>query len=128
MVVKEEPSKTQSEQKPLERDRFLTVCLLIYRLVYLCVIVGGIVLIVYFGITKPVELSSGKETGITIFYRAILDFDLKMIISVALNLGLLGLWWRERHIRKTSIRREHVRVEQFESREDPNRTSSGLKE
>ena len=106
----------------------LIIILWVFRLAFLAILLAGIALIVYLGITRPLEVTSGKTTVIHVGYQAILKARLEVIIPWTIAVFTVGLWVRERHISRTAIRREHKRVEECEKGKDPNRTSSGLKD
>lgn len=88
----------------------------------------GVALILYVSIVLPLKYSAGKETTISLIYKVVLDTRVEVILPWVLVALFAGLWRRERQIRKMSVRREHVRVEELEKDKDPNRTSSGLDE
>lgn len=100
----------------------------LFRLLRWAVAFGGTALILYVAIVLPLKYGAGKKTTISLIYNLVLDARLEVILPYVLAALFAGLWRRERQIRKMSVRREHVRIEEFEKIVDPNRTSSGLDE
>lgn len=82
----------------------------------------------YAGVALPVKYSAGQETSVTFVAKALLDMDVHIWLPYGVAVLLAGLWKRERTLRKRTIRREHKRIEVFEKKIDPNRTSSGFEE
>ena len=99
-----------------------------YRLGRYAVIALGVVGSLYVGIALPIKYTAGQETVLNIFYRAVLDLKLGIIIPYVLILIFFILWQRERKVRKSSVKREHQRVVELEKTKDPSRTSSGFEE
>src|SRR5947207_3432730 len=100
----------------------------VFRLLRLLVWFGGISLIVYLAIPLPLSYTAGKETSLHLLLGLISDLKLHVVIPYPVVALFLGLWLRERHVRKTSVEREHRRVAELERLIDPGRTSSGLEE
>ncbi len=82
----------------------------------------------YVGVALPVKYSAGQETSVSFVAKALLDIEVHIWLPYLVAIALAGLWKRERSLRKRTIRREHKRVEAFEQKIDPNRTSSGFEE
>ena len=121
--------KRPPETNEAERvARPFVVILESFRLARWIVVGAVIVLSVYVGVALPLKYSAGKETVISLVYKVVLDARLEVILPYVIAALFAGLWRRERRLRKTSVRREHVRVEKLERNKDPNRTSSGLEE
>lgn len=108
--------------------RKLLIITRVFNLLDLGVMFGGAALIVYLGIALPISYSAGKSTTIDLLVRVITDLKLHVVIPYVLAAALACLWRRERHLRKTAVRREHERVELLEKQIDSSRTSSGLQE
>ena len=112
-----------------EKQRLRTIHIIeLYRLARWVMSVLGVALLLYVGIVLPLSYTAGKQTGINVFFKAVLDLDLFVILPWVGVAVLFVLWRVERFIRKTSVRREHTRVEKLEKDRNPNRTSSGLEE
>ena len=127
-VVSDTPlSNTNEEREERLARQFYTIAER-FRLARWVVAFAGVALIVYVAIPLPLKYSAGKETAISLVYNVVLDARLEVILPYIVAAVFAGLWKRERRIRKTSIRREHERIETFEKNKDPNRTSSGLEE
>lgn len=93
-------------------------------------LIWGVVIVgcFYVGVALPVKYSAGQETSVTFVVKALLDMKVHIWLPYLVAIGLAGLWKRERSLRKRTIRREHKRVEAFEKKIHPNRTSSGFEE
>ena len=91
------------------------------------VIVGVvIVLAIYFGVYKPIEVSVGQET--TIHY--LLDFvaDVKLHVWMAWGVAATAsaVAWRERKLRMRERKEKDPRIAALESKLDEGRTSSNM--
>lgn len=125
------PENDQDDKVLGERNKIVRRFVIIqewFRLARWVVAFSGVALIVYLGIALPLEYSAGKETVIRLFYKVVLDAKLEVILPTAIAALFASLWGRERWIRKSSVRREHERIERLEKKIDPNRTTSGLEE
>lgn len=93
-------------------------------------LIWGVVIVgcFYVGVALPVKYSAGQATSVTFVVKALLDMKVHIWLPYLVAIGLAGLWKRERSLRKRTIRREHKRVEAFEKKIHPNRTSSGFEE
>lgn len=91
-----------------------------YRLARWIIGFGGAALLLYIGIVLPLSYTAGKETFINVVTKAVLDLDLYILLPWVGAVVLFGLWQVERFLRKTSVRREHTRVEKLEKDRDPN--------
>lgn len=127
-VVSDAPLSSTNEEREERLARSFYVIAERFRLARWVVAFAGVALIVYVAIPLPLKYTAGKETAISLVYSVVLDARLEVILPYILAVLFAGLWGRERRIRKTSIRREHERIEAFEKIKDPNRTSSGLEE
>lgn len=94
----------------------------------ICAWFSGFSLFGFVTIVLPVIYSAGRETTIHLTYEWLLSAQVTVLLSIAGNVTLFILWRRERALRKSSISREHRRVEELETQKDPTRTSSGLEE
>lgn len=99
-----------------------------FRILRLITWFAGLIGLSYVTIALPVSYSAGQETTIHLVYEWLLAARVHVLLSIAGNVTLFILWRRERMLRKSSIHREHQRVEELEVQKDPNRTSSGLEE
>ncbi len=99
-----------------------------YRLFRLIVSLVGAAGLVYLGIYLPIKYTAGKDTAISIVYQAIVDISSPNIAAWVATLFFLFLWLKERRVRKSSIKREHDRILEFEREKDLNRSSSKLEE
>lgn len=89
---------------------------------------GAAVAIVYFGVTVPVQEAAGEQTTLTLFYRVLVDTEMRVILPWATAGGFGLLWRKERRTRITSVARENRRNRELEKKIDRDRTSSGLVE
>lgn len=100
----------------------------IFKLLELIVWFCGIAGIVYLAIPLPLSYIAGKETVVDVVYDTIIALNLDFFLSTGAALVFLYLWRKERNLRKVTVKREHTRIEQFEKKHDPDRTSSGFEE
>ena len=126
MAAKNKPPPKTNEAEQAARP--FVIVFELFRLARWIIAFAGVALIVYVAIPLPLKYSAGKETAVSLVYKVFLDARLEVILPYAIAGLFAGLWGRERRIRKTSVRREHERVEKLEKNKDPNRTSSGLEE
>lgn len=122
----------QLRQPPNSEDRSdarrLHILTQIFSLIRLAIYFLGWALLLYVGIALPLFYTAGQHTTIDIVYRAILDFQMHVVVPYVVAAATTGLWMKERRLRKRSVNQEHVRTEQMERRIDPSRTSSGFEE
>ena len=126
VAAKDKPLPKTNEAERVARS--FAIIIESFRLVRWIVAFAGVALIVYVAVPLPLKYSAGKETAISLVYKVVLDARLEVILPYAIAAAFATLWGRERRLRKTSVRREHERVEKLERNKDPNRTSSGLEE
>ncbi len=77
-------------------------------------------------IAEPVRALAGQQTMLD--FQALIDLDLHVALPYVAAALSVGLWYRERRLRKSTVRRENQRNRELERKIDPNRTSSGFKE
>lgn len=97
-----------------------------YRLIDRLVICATVVLVCFVALALPVKYAAGKET--LIWVNVISKLGINAYISWGTTAAFGGLWYRERRLRKKTLRTDHARVRQLEQLIDPNRTSSGFEE
>ena len=104
------------------------VALAVLSLLKAIVYTAGAVAVVYFGLTVPIRETAGQQTVLTVVYRAVIDMELHVVVPYVASAGFCGLWWSERRLRKSAVRRENQRNRELEKKIDPDRTSSGFTE
>jgi hypothetical protein len=122
------PKSTPRDQSESNLRLSVIKTVQIYQTVRALIWGGVIIGCFYVGVALPVKYSAGQETSITFVAKALLGMEVHIWLPYLVATGLAVLWKRERNLRKRTIRREHERVEAFEKKIDPNRTSSGFEE
>lgn len=77
-------------------------------------------------VAEPVRALAGQQTMLD--FQALIDLDLHVALPYVAAVLSVGLWHRERRLRKSAVRRENERNRKLERKIDPDRTSSGFKE
>lgn len=116
------------EEAGVLRHRFhiklLDTALAAWKSLLWCVVVLGVG---YF-LMQSVRDLAGKETAFNAFVNAIVDMRANEYIAYLLGGGGVLAWWRERQLRKRTIRELGAHTRKLEVRLDPERVSSGLRD
>lgn len=87
---------------------------------------GAVVALGWLCVAEPVRALAGQQTLFDV--EALIDLDLHVALPYVAAVLSTALWYRERRLRKTTIRRENERNRKLEQTIDPERTSSGFEE
>ena len=88
--------------------------------------IAGLVLVVYFGVFRPIHELAGRNTAA--MFGAALIADIRPTELVSYVIGLLGWFFglNAQRLKRNTIDRLAGRIVELERERDPNRTSSGL--